>query len=83
MTLDELKHAVDFLVGRGYGSNEVVITTRDSAVGGRAYSKVTNICQGMDWEKGQIRISPVNNLVTKEKYREKVLKELEERVKGD
>ena len=77
MTLNELKHAVDFLVERGYGNNTVVITTRDDSVGGRAYCEVASICQGMDWEKGQIRISPVCNLVKKEKYRDKILKELQ------
>ena len=70
MTLAELKHKCDFLFDRGYGADEVAITTADPSVGARASEDILSISPGIDWEKGQIRIQPARALVSKELRRD-------------
>jgi hypothetical protein len=64
MTLIELKHAVDSLLARGKDENSpVLITTSEPSIGGRASVGVSYITPGIDWEQGQIRITPEKPLV--------------------
>ena len=67
MTLKELRESIDLALSFQHDSekNEVVITLVEPSVGGRANSKVRCAVNGFDWEKGQFRIEPVEELVRK------------------
>jgi hypothetical protein len=41
----------------------VVITTSESSIGGRAFTEVRNIFEGFDWERNQLRIEPIDKLL--------------------
>lgn len=67
MNLERLKEIVDFNYHKNNNKYkpkdiQVVITLKNASVGGRAYSPVENICMGMDWEDGELRISPTKPL---------------------
>lgn len=68
MNLKELKHMVDkiYSYSRYPEEIEVVITTSENAIGGRAKCGVLAIHQGIDWERKQLRIEPENKLIKKD-----------------
>lgn len=72
MNLKEFKDMVDKVIEylpKNYSLEEfeVVVTTNDCSVGGRAKSKVKAIYRGIDWEHNQIRIETEDNLIKEQK----------------
>lgn len=69
MKLKDLKHKIDFLYKQYENHPEipddldVVITTSESSIGGRAKVNVRSANRGIDWEGGQFRIEPEHKLV--------------------
>lgn len=69
--LHDLKEHIEFLYEHGSNGDEpVLITLSEPSIGGRAASAVTGICEGIDWEHGQIRIASEKPLISKEKDRD-------------
>ena len=71
MKLKELKHKIDF-VYKQYSNRadiadelDVVITTNESSIGGRAKVDVIHAGRGIDWERNQFRIEPACKLIKK------------------
>lgn len=63
MTFGDLKRKVDFLQKRCVDENmPVLITLSDSSIGARAFSEISSITTGIDWENQQIRIEPAVKL---------------------
>lgn len=73
MILEELKNIVDSYIEQGKGKDSVVITLSESSIGARASSGISSIFPGFDWEHGQIRIEPSEDLTSKLKDRDKDL----------
>ncbi len=66
MNLKEFKNIIDTIEKRVCAEEiEVLITTSESTVGGRAYSRVKGITLGFDWERNQLRIEPNDKLIKK------------------
>lgn len=67
MNLSELKQRIDFIYNstRTPDNVEVVITTSESSIGGRAKCSICRIDKGFDWEHNQVRIEPTNKLIKK------------------
>lgn len=63
MKLTDLKRMVDSLMIHGHGEDEVLITTSELSFGARSSEKVSCVSAGFDWEQGQIRIAPSQELV--------------------
>ena len=69
MKLKDLKHKIDFLYKQYENHPEipddldVVITTSESSIGGRAKVDVHYASRGFDWEHNQFRIEPEHKLV--------------------
>ena len=70
MTLEELAHKVDLLWNRCGRDKQVVVTLNSASIGGRAFANVVDICNGIDWEAGQIRISVDKPIIEKNKDRD-------------
>lgn len=71
MKLKELKHKIDFIYEQ-YKSHpeipdnlDVVITTSEHSIGGRAKVDVIHAGRGIDWERNQFRIEPACKLIKK------------------
>lgn len=71
MILSELKEQVDFLVSNGHGNDSVLVTLSEPSVGARAFTRVTGLYSGFDWEHGQIRISTEKKITSYVKNRDK------------
>lgn len=70
MNLKELKDKIDTIIEhlpkyRNLEDYEVVVTTNDYSVGGRAKSAVKGVYKGFDWENKQIRIDTEDKLYKK------------------
>ena len=67
MNLKELKDTVDRLYSHARYPEEleVVISTKEHAIGGRAKVSVRSISRGIDWERNQVRIEPEQPLIKK------------------
>ena len=67
MNLSEFKQRIDFIYNstRTPDDIEVVITTSESSIGGRAKCDIYGIYKGFDWEHNQVRIEPMNKLIKK------------------
>ena len=65
MNLEELKRKVDsiYKLARDPELITVCVTTDESSMGARAFSKVTDISKGFDWEANQIRIQTEHKLI--------------------
>ncbi len=70
MTLEELAHKIDFLWNNFKRDSQVVVTLNSSSMGGRAFANVVDICHGIDWEAGQIRIAVDKPIIEKNKDRD-------------
>lgn len=64
MILSELKKQVDFLCDTGHGDNLVLVTLSESSIGSRAATGITGIHSGIDWERGQVRISTEKKIIS-------------------
>lgn len=73
MNLNTMKEHIDFLVDRGFGENNVLITLSDNSIGGRASVGIDHISNGFDWESGQIRIEPSKKIISYENNRDNVI----------
>lgn len=69
MKLKDLKHKINFIY-KQYKSNpeipdnlDVVITTSECNIGGRAKVDVKFVGRGFDWEHNQFRIEPECKLI--------------------
>lgn len=74
MNLQELKEIIDFEIEnlRDYENPQniqVLITINDRSIGGRASSAIRSVNMGFDWESGQLRISPVKQLISESSSR--------------
>lgn len=70
MNLKELKDKIDTIIKhlpkyRNPEEFEVVVTTNDNAIGGRAKASVKSVYKGFDWENKQIRIDTEDKLYKK------------------
>lgn len=67
MNLSEFKQRIDFIYNstRTPDNIEVVITTSESSIGGRAKCSIRRVDKGIDWEHNQVRIEPSNKLIKK------------------
>ncbi|MEX0597810.1 MAG: hypothetical protein WD512_15060 [Candidatus Paceibacterota bacterium] len=69
VNLEELKNLVDSTVEHLYDKESkdvpLSINISEPSMGARAYSSVKYIGMGMDWEHGQLRITPEDELVRK------------------
>ena len=65
MNLEELKQRIDsiYKLARDPESITVCVTTSERSMGARAFSNVTNISKGFDWEANQIRIQTEHKLI--------------------
>lgn len=69
MKLKDLKHKIDFIYEQYKncpeipGNLDVVITTSEHSIGGRAKADVRYVGRGIDWESSQFRIEPVCKLI--------------------
>lgn len=70
MTLSELKRKIDFLCEAEKGEKNVVIALSERSVGAKASADITGINAGVDWEAGQVRISPDRKLISYDKDRD-------------
>ena len=70
MTLNELKKIVDLYVSHNHGEDKVVIDLDQVSIGGGAYSEIEQIYEGIDWQKGTIRLAPKKSLIEKTKDRD-------------
>ncbi len=73
MILSELKKQVDFLCDTGYGDNSVLVTLSEPSIGSRAATGITGIHSGIDWERGQVRISTEKKIISYGKDRDEVI----------
>lgn len=70
MNLKELNQNIqstikDLQNGRDPKNIEVLITLSESSIGARAFTKVSCVGLGFDWESGQFRIEPQKTIVSK------------------
>lgn len=71
MKLKDLKHKIDFIYEQHKNHPEipdnldVVITTSEYSIGGRAKVDVRYANRGFDWEYNQFRIEPACKLIKK------------------
>lgn len=69
MKLKDLKHRIDFIYEQYKNRPEipdnldVVITTSERSIGGRAKVDVSAVHRGIDWEHNQFRIEPTCKLI--------------------
>lgn len=65
MNLEEFKQRVDsiYKLARDPELITVCVTTEETSMGARVFSKVTNIHKGFDWEAKQIRIQTEHKLI--------------------
>ena len=69
MKLKDLKYEIDFIYEQYKNYTEipddldVVITTCEHSIGGRAKVDVCHASRGFDWEGNQFRIEPVCKLI--------------------
>ncbi len=68
MNLQELKEDVDFVIEQLHTHEklddiQVLITLSEPSIGARAFTRVTHVGLGFDWEHGQFRIEPERNIV--------------------
>lgn len=69
MKLKDLKHKIDFIYEQYKNRPEipdnldVVITTSECSIGGRAKVDVSAVHRGIDWEHNQFRIEPAYKLL--------------------
>ena len=72
MKIKELREDINALCEYGHitGEEEVRITLSEPSMGARASCGVSFIGQGMDWEHGEIRISPSEEIIRKQKNRD-------------
>ena len=70
MTLEELAHKVDLLLSHCGQGKQVVVTLDTPSMGARAYANVVDICNGIDWEAGQVRIAVDRPIMEKNKDRD-------------
>lgn len=70
MTLEELAYKVDWLWNNCKRDKQVVVTLNSTSMGGRAFANVRDICKGVDWEAGQIRIAVDRPIIEKNKDRD-------------
>ena len=73
INLGELKECIDNLCKFQPLDSPVLITTSDSSIGARAAVGVFMVCNGFDWEHGQIRIEPVEKLIKYGKDRDDII----------
>lgn len=78
MILSELKKQVDFLCDNGHGDNPVIVTLSESSIGSRAFTEITGINSGFDWEHGQVRISTEKKIISYEKDRDNAMESRKE-----
>lgn len=67
LSIGELKKILESMIEKDgrISQRPLLITTNDESVCGREYVTVTNITQGGDWEKGQIRITTNEPIIRK------------------
>lgn len=70
LNLNDIKTLVDAYVGDGYGNCPVYITLSQPSIGTRSCVGIFDLCLGMDWEHGQIRIEPTENITSYRKDRD-------------
>ena len=70
MTLEELAHKVDLLLSHCRQRKQVVVTLDTPSMGTRACANVVDICNGIDWESGQVRIAVDRPIIEKSKDRD-------------
>lgn len=70
MTLEELAHKVDLLLSHCRQRKQVVVTLDTPSMGARACANVVDICNGIDWESGQVRIAVDRPIMEKNKDRD-------------
>lgn len=70
MTLEELAHKVDLLLSHCRQCKQVVVTLDTPSIGARACANVIDICNGIDWEAGQVRIAVDRPIMEKNKDRD-------------
>lgn len=70
MTLEELAHKVDLLLSHCRQGKQVVVTLDTPSMGARACADVVDICDGIDWESGQVRIAVDRSIIEKSKDRD-------------
>lgn len=70
MTLSDLKSHIDEYVRVGHGEDVVLITLSQPSVGSRAATAVRCIFPGFDWEHGQMRIEPENQVCLRGRAKE-------------
>ena len=69
MKLKDLKHKIDFIYEQYKNHPEipdnldVVVTTSEHSIGGRAKVDVRYASRGFDWERNQFRIEPACKLI--------------------
>jgi len=73
VVLSELKKQVDFLCDNGHGDNPVLVTLSEASIGSRAATGITGIHSGIDWERGQVRISTEKKIISYGKDRDEVI----------
>lgn len=71
--LIKLKETVDRLCNSGHSEDIVVVTLNQPSVGPRAFTNVSGLYSGFDWEHGQIRIDTEDKILSKEKDRDNVI----------
>ena len=67
MTPEELAHKVTSLWNNCRRDKQVVVTLNSASMGARAFANVVDICNGVDWEAGQIRIAVDRPIIEKNK----------------
>ena len=85
MNLEKLHHIIEEYLTQPWrhenvGEYPVVVTTKDWSAGPRASVGVGYVSLGMDWEKGQVRISPSEDIISV-KYHQKKLDAVREGIK--
>ena len=71
MTFKELAYKITFLWDNcGVRGKPVVVTLNSASMGARAFANVVDICDGVDWEAGQIRIAVDREIIEKNKDRD-------------
>jgi len=71
MNLEDFKKNIDFIYENtpdySRSENEVVITLHEPSMPARACTGIRSVCQGFDWEHGQIRIEPEKHIVSQKR----------------
>lgn len=74
MNLTELRDKCERYIDLGHASDTVVITLSQPSVGARAFTNVASFEPGFDFEKGQMRITPLLKVTADDKDRDEPLK---------